>query len=56
MVYHENRLLADDSHEILFLIVFRKLGKTLQDFSSAAVVIGALRVSNIQTYFLSKHN
>ena len=28
----------------------------LHDFSSADVVIGALRVNNIETYFLSKHN
>ena len=32
MIFHENRLPADDSHEISFQIV-----------SSAAVVIGALR-------------
>ena len=44
MIFHENRLLADDSHEILFLISLRKLGKMLQNLSSAAVVIGALRV------------
>ena len=40
MIFHENRLLADDSHEISYLIFFRKLGK-----SSAAGVIGALRVN-----------
>ena len=45
MIFHENRLLADDSDEIsLYLIFFRKLGKILQNLSSAAVVIGALRV------------
>ena len=42
MIY-ENRL-ADDSHEISYLIFFRKLGKMSQNLSSAAVVIGALRV------------
>ena len=36
MIFHENRLLADDSHEISYLI-FLKVGK----LSSAAVVIGA---------------
>ena len=46
MIFHENRLLADDSHEISYLIVFRKLGKMSQDLSSAAVVIAALRVSD----------
>ena len=44
MVFHEKRLLADDSHEISYLIFFRKLGKMSQNLSSAAVVIGVLRV------------
>ena len=37
MIFHKNRLLADDSHEISYLIFF-------ENWSSAAVVIGALRV------------
>ena len=45
MIFHENRLLADDSHEISYLIFFRNLGKASQNLSSAAVVIGALRVN-----------
>ena len=44
MIFHENRLLADNSHEISYLIFFRKLGKMSQNLSSATVVIGALRV------------
>ena len=44
MVLHENRQLADDSHEISFLISL-ELGKMSQNLSSAAVVIGALRVN-----------
>ena len=48
MIFHENRLLADDSHVISYLI-FSKLGKMsgqrLQNSLSAAVVIGALRVN-----------
>ena len=44
MIFHENRLLAEDSHEISYLIFFRKLGKNLQNLLSAAVVIGTLRV------------
>ena len=44
MIFHETRLPADDSHEISYLIFFRKLGKIYQNFPSAAVVIGALRV------------
>ena len=38
--------LADDSHEISYLIFFRKLGKMSRKIilSSATVVIGALRV------------
>ena len=50
MVFHENRLLADDSHEISYLI-FRKLRKMLQNLSSAAVVIGALRVNLVCSSF-----
>ena len=42
MIFHEKHLLADDSHEILYLIFFRKLGKMSQNLLSAAVVIGAL--------------
>ena len=45
MKFHENRLLADDSHEISYLIFGRKLGKISQNVSSAAVVIGTLRVT-----------
>ena len=44
MICHENRLLADGSHEISYLIFFFKLGKMSQNFSSVAVVIDALRV------------
>ena len=43
MIFHENRLLADDSHEISYLFL-KKLVNMLQNLSSAAVVIGALRV------------
>ena len=43
MIFHENCLPADNSHEISYLI-FKKLGKMLQNLSSAAVVIGAIRV------------
>ena len=47
MIFHENCLLADNSHEILYLtLLFQKLGKMLEHLSSAAVVIGALRVKN----------
>ena len=42
MIFHENRLLADDSHEISYLI-FWKIRKMLQKLPSAAVLIGALR-------------
>ena len=45
MIFHENRL-ADDSHEISYLIFFRKFGKMLQNLPSAAVGIGALRVDS----------
>ena len=45
MIFHENRLLADDTHEISFLIspyFFQKLAKMSKNLSSAAVIIGAL--------------
>ena len=48
MIFHENRLLADNSHEITYLIFF-ELGKISQNLLSAAVVIGALRVSTDST-------
>ena len=44
MIFHENCLLADNSHEISYHIFFQILGKMSQNLSSAAVVIGALRV------------
>ena len=43
MIFNENCLLADDIHEILYLI-FSKIGKDVLNVSSASVVIGALRV------------
>ena len=43
MIFHENRLLADDSHEISIIPFFRKFERSSQNLSSAAVVIGALR-------------
>ena len=49
MIFHENRL-ADDSDEISYLIFFRKLEKVLQNLSSAAVVIGALRVKHCKQF------
>ena len=45
MIFHENCLLADNSHKISYLIFFRKLGKMSENLSSAAVVIGTLRVN-----------
>ena len=42
MIFHENPLLADNSHET-YLIFFQKLGQMSQNLSSAAVMIGALR-------------
>ena len=34
---------ADDSHEISYLIFFKKIGKMSQNLSSAAMKIGVLR-------------
>ena len=52
MIFHENRLLADISHVISYLFC-RKLGKMSQNLSSAAVVIGALRVKLRPAFVLS---
>ena len=41
MIFHENRLLADESHTISYLIFVENPG----NMSPAAVVIGALRVN-----------
>ena len=45
MIFHEKRLLADDSYEIPYLI-FSKIRKDSKNLSSAAVVIGALKYKN----------
>ena len=55
MVFQENRLLADDSPEISYLIFFQKLGKMSQNLSSAAVLIGALRVKWGTFWGVSQH-
>ena len=47
MIFHENHLLAYGSHENSYVIFFEKLGKMSKNLSSAAVVIGALRVNCI---------
>ena len=44
MIFHENRLLADDSHKNIMPYFCRDLGKMSQNLPSAAVVIDALRV------------
>ena len=43
MMFHENCLLADDSHEISSLIS-TEIRKNITEFVVSAVVIGALRV------------
>ena len=53
MIFHENRLLADNSHEISYLISFENWERCSKTLSSATVVIGALRVNvfgEIRTY------
>ena len=47
MIFHENRLLADDSQCNIIPYFYQKLGKMSQNLSSAAVVIGALRVNTL---------
>ena len=46
MIFHENRLLADDSHVISYLFCLI-LGKMSQNLSSVAVMIGALKVKGL---------
>ena len=62
MIFHENRLLADDSHVISYLF-FSKIRKMSENLSSAAVVIGALRVKrhtnhvkNLEKYDHDNHS
>ena len=45
MIFHENSLLADDSHVILYLI-FVENWENVAKFVCAAVVIGPLRVKD----------
>ena len=47
MIFHENRLLADDSRVISYLILVENWPKMSQTLSSAAVVIGALRFNSL---------
>ena len=54
MIFHENCLLADNSHEISFLIFFRKLGKMSENLSCAAIVIGALRANIFENHTYQK--
>ena len=51
MIFHENRLLAEESHELSCLISL-KIRKNITNMSSAAVVIGALRVNFDHSYIL----
>ena len=56
MIFHENCLLADDSHEISYLIFFKNLERCRKILSSAAVVIGALRVNMKKMTISGKSN
>ena len=46
MIFHENRLLADNSREISYLTFF-EIRKDVPKLSSAAVVIGTLRANSL---------
>ena len=61
MIFHENHLLADDSHVISYLIFVEnwewchKMCRLLQSYvSSAAVVIGALRVKHYSNFLTDR--
>ena len=43
MINYESPLLADDSHEISYNLIFPNLNKISQNLSSSAAVIGDLR-------------
>ena len=45
MIFHENCLLADNSHETSY-VIFLTLGKMLQNLLSAEEVIGDLRANH----------
>ena len=48
MIFHENHLLADDSHEISYLI-FSKIGKDVSKFVVCCSCDGALRVKLVSS-------
>ena len=54
MIFHENRLLADDSHVISYLIFVENWEGCLKKLPSAAVVIDALKVKLIGVSQLDK--
>ena len=54
-MFHENRLQADDSHGIPYLI-FSKVRKVVPNVSSAAVVIGALRAKALFPLNIEENN
>ena len=45
MIFHDNRLLADHSHEISITLFLSKLGKISHNLPSAAVMMGAVKVN-----------
>ena len=47
MIFHENCLLADNFHEISYLIFFSKIKKNVKNLSSAADVIGTLGLNGL---------
>ena len=49
-MFHEKRLLADDSHKISLFLFFSKVRKDVAKFLSAAVVIGDCRVKLMGTW------
>ena len=46
MIFHENRLLADNNLMLYHTLFLSKTWKMSQNLSSAAIVIGALRVNH----------
>ena len=51
MIFHENRLLADNSHVIYNTLFLSKIRKNVINLSSATVVISALMVTTFTRIF-----
>ena len=56
MIFHENYLLADNSHEISYLIFFKKNIKDATKLASDAVVICTFRIKFVLAFFVENNS